>query len=342
MNDTVMQGHGYYNAHSELQASNARAADGILERALSSLTIPREGPITLADFGSSQGRNSMTHMGRALAGLEARVPEGRDFLVIHTDQPRNDFASLFTLLEEDAASYRRGRPNVFSLAVGRSFYGPLLPAKSLTFGWSSIALHWMSHLAAPVPDHIWPTRGTAAVQAATSAVSAADWAAFLTHRARELQSGAQLIVVAGGMTDDGGCGMEPLMDVGNGVLQAMVVEGALPADLYRDMTIPVRQRGRAEWEAPFRAGLLPNLRLEECLIIPTANPILDRWRAGGDVHAFARAQTSFFVAAFGPCLFGADQSLEDDFAARLEGAILAAPERAAVEPIMGVVRVAHL
>ena len=60
MRAPVMQGRGFYNQHSEVQARSALEADGVLERALASVAIS-PGPLTIADFGSSQGRNSMRH-----------------------------------------------------------------------------------------------------------------------------------------------------------------------------------------------------------------------------------------------------------------------------------------
>ena len=51
MREPIMQGRGYYNEHSELQARSAAEADGMLERALAAVTIPA-GPPTIADFGS--------------------------------------------------------------------------------------------------------------------------------------------------------------------------------------------------------------------------------------------------------------------------------------------------
>jgi len=59
VNETVMQGHGYYNAHSELQASNARAADTNLEEALSAVILPVDGPITI---GGSSKRETRLHI----------------------------------------------------------------------------------------------------------------------------------------------------------------------------------------------------------------------------------------------------------------------------------------
>ena len=39
MREPMMQGRGYYNQHSELQARSAAEADGMLERALAAVAI---------------------------------------------------------------------------------------------------------------------------------------------------------------------------------------------------------------------------------------------------------------------------------------------------------------
>ena len=342
MTESVMQGHGYYNAQSELQARSAQASDPILDTALRELAIPATGPITLADFGSSQGRNSLRPIGRALSALIARGGADRDFAVIHTDQPHNDFASLFTLLQESPDSYLRDQPHVFAYAIGRTFYGPLLPAGSLTFGWSSIALHWLSRRPAIAPNHLWFDRGPPEVRDAFAAVAAEDWQSFLTHRAKELAPGGQLVLVSGANDEGGQCGIEGVFDFANEVLQRMVADGAVPKAAYQAMTVPVRPRSRADFEAPFRSGLLPDLKLEEITIAPTPNPALDNWRADGDADALAQVMTGFFVGAFGPTLFGDDQPSENTFALRLHQAIAAQPEQAARELVTGTVRVSRL
>jgi hypothetical protein len=341
MTETVMRGHGYYNTHSELQARSGEVSDPVLDAALRAVAIPPHGPLTIADFGCSQGRNSMRPMDRALTAILAHTGPDRDVMVVHVDQPHNDFASLFALLEGET-SYRRDRPRVFSAAIGRSFYEPLLPAGSLTFGWSSIALHWLSHLPVPVADHIWITRGTAAEQAAIAAVAAADWLAFLGHRMRELAPGGQLVLIQGAIDETGSSGLEALQDAANAVLRALVAEGRLAPDAYAAMTIPSRPRTRAEFEAPFVAGALPGLRLEALSICTAPNPIRDRWLADGDDGAFARDLTGFFLAAFSPALFGEDAALESVFAERLQAVIVADPLPFAQELVIGILRIARL
>jgi hypothetical protein len=342
MTETVMRGHGYYNTHSELQARTAAASDAVLEDALRAVAIPASGPILIADFGCSQGRNSLRPIHRALTVIEARAGTGREFMVVHVDQPGNDFASLFTLLDEDAASYRQGRPHVFGLAIGRSFYHPLLPSGSLTLGWSSIALHWLSGLPLAVAEHIWIPRGTAAERATIAVAAAADWRAFLGHRMRELAPGGQLVLVLGAMDESGSSGLEGLQDVANAALRGLVAEGRLAADRYAAMTIPSYARTRAELEAPFLDGSLPGLRLAALEISAPPSPMAVRWAADQDDAAFAEAMTGFFLAAFSPSLFGEDAALEAAFAERLRAGIAASAATLARPLTVAVLRVARV
>jgi SAM dependent carboxyl methyltransferase len=155
MVEPVMEGCGYYNQHSELQARSAAEADAVLERPLASVTIP-PGPLTIADFGSSQGQNSLRQVALALDRLTERTGQSRDVMVVHTDLPHCDFTSLFVLLETALESYMCGRDHVFGSAIGHFFYDRLLPAGSLTFGWPAFALHWLSTLPLTLRAHIWP------------------------------------------------------------------------------------------------------------------------------------------------------------------------------------------
>ena len=82
MREPIMQGRGYYNQHSELQARSAEGADGMLERALATVAIPA-GPPTIADFGSSQGHNSMRQIALMLDRLTERIGCERDISVVH-------------------------------------------------------------------------------------------------------------------------------------------------------------------------------------------------------------------------------------------------------------------
>ena len=130
-----MEGHGVYNRSSRVQAAGSAPALSLLERAATQAALaPAPEPITIADYGSSQGHNSLAPMRVAIAALRRRAGPTRAISVVHTDLPDNDFAALFRMLAEDPESYLRGDPMVYASAVGRSFYEQLLPAASVSLG----------------------------------------------------------------------------------------------------------------------------------------------------------------------------------------------------------------
>ncbi|MFL5257307.1 MAG: hypothetical protein ACJ8AI_31395, partial [Rhodopila sp.] len=123
-----MEGHGGYNRRSAVQASGATPALPLLERAAREAALPiGDAAIIVADYGSSEGHNSLEPMAAAICILRARAGPARAVSVVHTDLPGNDFGALFQLLATDPASYLRDDPAVFASAVGRSFYGQILP-----------------------------------------------------------------------------------------------------------------------------------------------------------------------------------------------------------------------
>ena len=147
----AMEGGGSYNRNSEQQGAGGISALPLLEIAEAWFDEPGEDPVVIADFGSSQGRNSLLPIGAAIKSLRRRLDVHRPISVFHTDQPGNDFSTLFQVVHTDPGSYLRGQPNVFTFATGKSFYEPLFPPNTITLGWSSYALMWPSQLAALIP-----------------------------------------------------------------------------------------------------------------------------------------------------------------------------------------------
>ena len=123
----VMEGGGAYNRHSMLQAAGIALALPLLEKAMLNVKLEADShPIVIADYGSSEGKNSLAPMRLVIETIRRRTDPKRPILVFHIDQPANDFNSLFGLLNTDPASYALG-PDVFSCAIGRSFYDKVLP-----------------------------------------------------------------------------------------------------------------------------------------------------------------------------------------------------------------------
>jgi hypothetical protein len=234
----VMEGKGSYNKHARLPAGGAALAMPLLEKAVQTLELdPREQPIVIADYGSSQGKNSMIPMQVAIQHLRRRVGPNRAIFVFHIDQPSNDFATLFAVLGADPDRYVVDEPNVFPAAIGRSFYENVLPSGSVHLGWSSYAAVWLSRIPTLIPGHFFPAHSTETVRAEFDRQGAQDWEAFLSLRAKELRPGGRLVVVLPGLADDGSSGFQSLFNDANAVLQDMVSVGEITAEERSRMVV---------------------------------------------------------------------------------------------------------
>jgi hypothetical protein len=91
---TSMEGAGFYNRHSTAQAAGIDQMLALLERAAGEVPVGEEA-LVIADYGSSQGRNSMAPMRVAIEALSSRCGHDRPALVFHPDLPSNEFTSLF-------------------------------------------------------------------------------------------------------------------------------------------------------------------------------------------------------------------------------------------------------
>ena len=310
-NQIVMGGRGFYNAHSQLQHSAIQYGLPFLDRALAEVPLPHgNNPFVVADYGSSEGRNSMEVMSIIIRGLRGRASPSLPISIVHIDQPANDFSSLFMLLHSSPASYLRNSPGVFAYAAGGSFYERLFPDGHVNLGWSSIAVHWLSRLPAAVPDHISSGHAPRNILALFAEQARKDWECFLEHRAHELQAGGRLIVVAGSSDANGVYGGEPLYDVANGVLQDMVREGRLRGPEYERMTVPTYHRTVEEFVEPMLKGpLTRQLRVEAHSQITMPDPLWEECGRAGDIQTFAAKQTAWLRAWSEPSLF---RHLDDD------------------------------
>lgn len=286
-----MSGHGFYNRHSVLQAAAAELGLAALRAAAADVPVrPAPQPLVVADYGCSQGQNSLRPMGVAVAALRERTDQA--VTVVHTDLPGNDFSAVFEAIAHDPASYVRTDPAAYALAAGRSFYDEVLPPGSVALGWSSITTHWLSQVPAPVPGHLTAQgSGDGALRSSFADQAAADWRGFLAARAAELCPGGRVVMVEPCAHPDGHLGSEPMMGLMDEVLAGLVAEGRVSAEGAAAATLPMWMRTPAEYEAP--VGEHPDLELVEGQVVEgLKSPLWAAFEADGDAEAYAAASVA--------------------------------------------------
>ncbi|MBV9732326.1 MAG: SAM-dependent methyltransferase [Verrucomicrobia bacterium] len=300
-----MEGHGAYNRSSRVQAAGSSPAVPLLERAAREVDLPLPPePLLIADYGSSAGRNSLLPLGAAISVLRDRVGVDRAVSVVHTDLPDNDFSALFRILASDPDSYLRDDPAVFPCAVGRSFYEQILPSSSVTLGWSSWAVQWLSRVPALIPDQVQVAYSQdAAVRSAFYQQAADDWRCFLVHRAAELRPGGRLVVLSMALDDHGDFGYKPCVVAIYGAVLDLVDEGFITKEEARRMVIPTVGRSRQDFTAPFaETGSFAGLTLQEIDIFYGEDRIWTEFQSHGDAGLYAARWAAFSRASVCPTL----------------------------------------
>ena len=300
----VMEGEGAYNAHAKLQARGGSLALSVLDQAIRNVLIdPGSSPIVIADYGSSQGKNSLIPMGTAISGFRTRIGPNRSILIFHIDQPSNDFNSLFRVLDKDPETYITNDANLYPAAIGKSFYQQVLPVNSVHLGWSSYAAMWLSRMPAFLPDHFIPICSRSAARDEFDRQARRDWETFLSQRAHELTLGGRLVVILPGIAQDGSVGLESLFDHANAVLAEMVADGTIGSEERSRMTVITHPRPESELLRPFEStGEFQKLLVEDCQSFPLLDSAWQEYELTGDQQPLIEGQALFFRTAFLPSL----------------------------------------
>jgi hypothetical protein len=260
-------------------------------------------------------------MRAAVKALRARLGPDRPILVVHVDQPANDFNTLFHVLESNQERYSLNDPRVFPSAIGRSFYENVFPREHVHLGWSSYAAVWLSHIPMLIPDHFMVLGSTGAVRQAFEQQAREDWKFFLSLRADELRSGGRLVVVLPGLNEEGSAGFEPLFGYANEVLAEMVAEGAISSAERSQMVLGAYPRRRNELLAPFNSnGQFRDLIVEQCELSELPDAAWADYEQDANKDVLATRHARFFRSIFAPSLASAiiDEGKRHAFPDRVE------------------------
>lgn len=290
-----MVGGGYYDANSSFQAKVAATGGTLLEQAVAALTVGPSRQATVADYGCSEGRNSIAIVREALALLSGRG--ATDVTVLHNDLPTNDWGVLAANLS-GPQSYLTAFPAVRALFAPHGFFERVTLSASITLGTSGSAAHWLSGQPPGIdmPRSLYRSDAPPDQLSKILAQAASDWAAFLAARAEELQPGGVLLVQmlgSDGNADPVRVSAAGLMKLMNASILALVDDGDIPRDVYARYCFPVVPRTLAEATAPLTGALADRLELLHCGLTPVASPYQVAFDKTRDAATFAKDYTAF-------------------------------------------------
>jgi salicylate 1-O-methyltransferase len=291
---TTMIGGGGYDEGARHQRTAVAHALPLLVRAAETAPIPDDGsPFVLVDYGSATGFNTFAPAREVLSAVRRRGGTSVPVCVVHNDQAGNDFGALFQLVATSAESYVRDA-KVFPLAVGRSFYGAVVPAGFASLGWSANAVHWLSAAPHRVANGLTFRRPDAGSDTAFARRAHEDWTTFLRERAAELRPGGELVIVLVEADEAGSCGADHFLDVLTQVLVDAVGAGTLRREEVARMVVPLYFRTEREVCLPFTSKELDGrLALVEHEHAVLDDPLWAAFERTGDKAAFALAHVAW-------------------------------------------------
>lgn len=338
---TGMIGHGFYDHHSGPQWAAIQAVLPWLEEAIAGASpIKKSGSLGIADFGCSEGGNSIRVMERLIAAIRRRGP--CPILTVHSDLPTNDFTSLLASLRADGRSIFGD--DVFSAIAGGSMFDRLLPPGCLDLATTFNAIGFLSRKPLErLPGYILPNGPSARRQvgfvstddhAAFAAQAQADVESFLRARAAELRPGGRLLVQVFG-AGDAGRTCDGIYDALNDAVLEALEDGVIDRGGYEAYYQPVYFRTLDELTAVVAGSSAPLaslFTLDRAETYEVEVPFVEEFEKSGDTASFARQYTDFFRAFTEAVLLAAFPHQEpgpfaDDVFGRAERLIRDHPER---------------
>ncbi len=308
-----MVGGGYYNQHSAPQMASIDFVLPWLDAAIASMHLSEAWPTTigLADFGCSEGGNSIAVMQRLVSVFRKR--SSRPIQTHHIDLPTNDYRELFKNLRPDGGSVFEAA-ETYSAAVGGSMYDQLLPPRSIHLATTFNSIAYLSRRPVDRLANYVSANGPSARRGigevtqeerdAFADQAEADMESFLIARAAELVPGGKLLVQNFGCGEvfrecDGNC------DVLNDALLEIVDAGIIDREGYEAFYLPVYYRTLDELTAPLttpNSALARSFRLERAESSEVPVPFVEQFNSTGDADRFGRDYIEYIRAFSEPML----------------------------------------
>lgn len=180
----------------------------------------------------------VTYSGDPMQELLKSVGTGSDVQLYFNDRPENDFITLSSNIRKYQRSNKLNN-RVFTFMVPKSFYEPVVPARSIDVGFSLACLHHLDHVE-PRPEGQSPVdperQNTLRAQAKN------DLRHFLNLRAEEIIPGGSLVLSFVSTASTGEENYPGPVNACRAALIDMVQEGLIPLDVASEFEVPTYNR----------------------------------------------------------------------------------------------------
>ena len=345
LQNITMSGGGAYSLATKGAEDVINAATQIVLEALDTMNISENQDLfTFSDMGTADGGTSLKMVGNLINAIQKNNP-GISFNIVYVDQPKNDFNGLVqTVLGlGHFSSYLETTENVFPLFSANSFYKQILPDNTLDFGFSATAMHWLSAKPCDISHHVHMVGAQGEEYQRFSEHGKKDWESILLHRARELRSGGQLVLLNFCRDENGKylgntTGVNMFSNFAQ-IWQDFLDQGLIREDEYQKMTLPQYYNTVEEFSAPLKNSessvYLAGLRLKHIETHITACPFAEAFKEHQDAQRFAEEFIPTISSWNESIFFGAldqERAIEDreqiiqDYYQTYQNQVMASPE----------------
>ncbi|KAK6498005.1 hypothetical protein TWF506_004249 [Arthrobotrys conoides] len=245
-NSIAMAGGNTYNENCQQQTDVLTAALPLFD------DIDLGTNVTIADYGCSQGSNSMIMMQHVLN----RLPPSSAASLIFEDLPSNEFSSLIKLLPQLYGS--NPSLKIYTSLIPRSFYEPVVAPGTVDVGFASCTLHWLKRMPMPKPSNETVLEYYAKRPDRNAPAAKEDLREFLTLRGDEIKRGGYLVISCIGCFTDEELAHEykDATIIRHRVVfraaEQLANEGKIPLKAMEKINIPIHDRSEDDFLSGIR------------------------------------------------------------------------------------------
>ena len=297
LQNITMSGGGEYSLITRGAEDVINTATPLLLAALDSMKLPKnQDCFTFSDMGTADGGTSLKMVEKFIHSIQETAP-GININIVYADQPKNDFNGLVNTVLGlgHFSSYLERTKNVYPLFSANSFYKQILPDNTLDFGFSATAMHWLSSKPCDLSDHVHMVGAEGEQYLNFAAQGKKDWESILLHRASELRSGGQLVLLNFCRDENGKyLGNTTGVNMFSNFAQLwrnFMDQGLIREHEYQKMTLPQYYNTVEEFSAPLKNTENPvyqaGLRLKKIETHITPCPFAEAFKEHQDAKRFA-------------------------------------------------------